>query len=53
MEDSNNGLICITAFCESELSNGIWSLGGSFLSSVYTTFDIENSRVGFAYLKSG
>ncbi|XP_025208049.1 lysosomal aspartic protease-like [Melanaphis sacchari] len=51
MENEQNGTICITAFSDSELSDGVWSLGGGFLSSVYTTFDLENNRVGFANLK--
>ncbi|XP_060834883.1 lysosomal aspartic protease-like [Rhopalosiphum padi] len=51
MENEKNGTICITAFCDSGLEDGVWSLGGGFLSSVYTTFDLENNRVGFANLK--
>lgn len=51
--EGSNGLICITAFYETELPNGVWTLGGAFLSSVYTIFDLENHQVGMANLKSG
>lgn len=44
-------MICMSAFCDALLENGLWSLGGAFLSSVYTTFDMENNVVGFAELK--
>jgi len=51
MENETNGMICITAFTGVVgLANGLWSLGGAFLSSVYTTFDLEQNRVGFANL---
>lgn len=49
--ENENGTVCITAFCDSQLPDGLWSLGGGFLSSVYTTFDLENNRVGIANLK--
>jgi len=49
--ENENGTVCITAFCDSQLPDGLWSLGGGFLSSVYTTFDLENNRVGIADLK--
>lgn len=48
--ENENGTVCISAFCDSGLSDGLWSLGGGFLSSVYTTFDLENNRVGIANL---
>jgi len=50
MEYDNGTVICISAFCDSELP-GLWSLGGGFLSSVYTTFDLEKNLVGIADLK--
>ncbi|XP_050524937.1 uncharacterized protein LOC126896313 [Daktulosphaira vitifoliae] len=51
--ETSNGLVCLTAFGETELDNDRWSLGGGFLSSVYTIFDIENNQIGFANLRSG
>lgn len=51
MDNGQNGTICITVFCDSGLDDGLWSLGGGFLSSVYTTFDLENNRIGIANLK--
>lgn len=50
MDTGSNGTICLTAFTASELSNGLWSIGGAFMSSVYTTFDLEKNRVGIADL---
>jgi len=51
MENETNGMICITAFTSaSGLPDGLWSLGGAFLSSVYTTFNLEQNNVGFADL---
>jgi len=50
MEDEN-GTVCISAFSDSGLADELWSLGGGFLSSVYTTFDLENNRVGIANLR--
>ncbi|XP_025423097.1 aspartic proteinase A2-like [Sipha flava] len=51
IDNETNGLICMSVFCDSNLPGGLWSLGGGFLSSVYTTFDLENNEVGFAKLK--
>lgn len=50
MENENNGTICLTAFTASDSSDGPWLIGGAFMSSVYTTFDLENNQVGFADL---
>lgn len=50
MENDTNGMICLSLFSESGLADDKWSLGGAFLSSVYTTFDLEHNRVGFANL---
>lgn len=46
---TNGGMICMSAFCDAGLPDKqLWMLGGAFLSSVYTTFDLENGRVGIA-----
>lgn len=50
IENGTNGMICLSVFSKSGLPNDIWTLGGAFLSSVYTTFDLEHKRVGFANL---
>lgn len=51
MENGTDAMICMSAFCDAQLEEGLWSLGGAFLSSVYTKFDLENNQVGFAELK--
>ncbi|XP_014253040.1 lysosomal aspartic protease-like [Cimex lectularius] len=39
--------VCLTVFKKTEESD-MWSLGGSFIASYYTTFDIQNQLIGFA-----
>lgn len=49
--ENENGTVCISAFSDSGLPGELWSLGGGFLSSVYTMFDLGNNRVGIANLR--
>jgi len=50
IENGTNGMICLTVFTDTDLPNGLWKLGGGFLSSVYTMFDLAKSQIGFANL---
>ncbi|XP_050422762.1 uncharacterized protein LOC126834694 [Adelges cooleyi] len=53
VENTKANMACLTTFVKTELPQNTWTLGGGFLSSVYTTFDLEQNRIGFANLASG
>ncbi|KAF9219090.1 acid protease [Gyrodon lividus] len=46
----NNPFYCIGAIVPGSGNSPFWVLGSTFLSNVYTVFDVANVRVGFATL---
>ncbi|KAI8067537.1 aspartic peptidase domain-containing protein [Gongronella butleri] len=45
---STRSKLCVSGITSTVTANDPWIVGGAFLASVYTVFDIEQNRIGFA-----